>query len=191
MSFNRHPADGAPRPHLRPSAFGRAWLGGGCGRRTKPHPPTVQHQARATCYTLHVLRATCYMGFVICLLLTSQQPTTSRQDSMATPGNFGFRGGGAQQARDRFFFWASWNGTDCQAIGPGGLQSGFSTLRYARRDFRKKKTGPRGLPAPPGGPPVLGSLVWRAEAGLPSTRNWPFRWPLSPTSPPQVIPKAM
>jgi hypothetical protein len=56
-------------------------------------------------------------------------------------------------------------------IGPGGLQSGFSTLRYVRRDFR-------GLPAPPGGPPVLGSLAWRAE-GLPSTRNWPFRWPLS------------
>jgi hypothetical protein len=40
------------------------------------------------------------------------------------------------------------------------------------------------------GPPVLGSLVWSAE-GLPSTRNWPFLWPLSPTSPPQVIPKAM
>ena len=53
-----------------------------------------------------------------------------------------------------------------------------------------KKNRVRGLPAPPGGPPVLGSLVWRAE-GLPSTRNWPFRWPLSPTSPPQVIPKAM
>jgi hypothetical protein len=63
-------------------------------------------------------------------------------------------------------------------IGPGGLQSGFSfsTLRYARRDFRfrKKKSGPR-TPRPPGGPPVLGSLVgvaggwpgWRAE-GLPS-----------------------
>jgi hypothetical protein len=53
-----------------------------------------------------------------------------------------------------------------------------------------KKNRVRGLPALPGGPPVLGSLVWRAE-GLPSTRNWPFRWPLSPTSPPQVIPKAM
>ena len=74
-------------------------------------------------------------------------------------------------------------------IGPGGLQSGFSTLRYVRRDFRKKKSGPR-TPRPPGGPPVLGSLVRSAE-GLPSTRNWPFRWPLSPTSPPQVIPKAM
>jgi hypothetical protein len=74
-------------------------------------------------------------------------------------------------------------------IGPGGLQSGFSTLRYVRRDFRKKKSGPR-TPRPPGGPPVLGALVWRAE-GLPSTRNWPFRWPLPPTSPPQVIPKAM
>jgi hypothetical protein len=58
-------------------------------------------------------------------------------------------------------------------IGPGGLQSGFSILRYVRRDFRKKKSGPR-TPRAPGGPPVLGSLVWRAE-GLPSTRNWPFR----------------
>jgi hypothetical protein len=74
-------------------------------------------------------------------------------------------------------------------IGPGGLQSGFSTLRYVRRDFRKKKSGPR-TPRPPGGSPVLGSLVWRAE-GLPSTRNWPFWWPLPPTSPPQVISKAM
>jgi hypothetical protein len=77
-------------------------------------------------------------------------------------------------------------------IGPGGLQSGFSTLRYVRRDFRKKNRV-RELPAPrpPGAPPVLGSLVRRAEGLLPSTRNWPFRWPLSPTSPPQVIPKAM
>jgi hypothetical protein len=75
-------------------------------------------------------------------------------------------------------------------IGPGGLQSGFSVLRYVRRDFRKKKIGPADFPGPPGGPPVLGSLVRRAE-GLPSTRNWPFRWPLPPTSPPQVIPKAM
>jgi hypothetical protein len=48
-----------------------------------------------------------------------------------------------------------------------------------------KKSGPR-TPRPPGGPPVLGSLVWSAE-GLPSTRNRPFRWPLPPTSPPQVI----
>jgi hypothetical protein len=75
-------------------------------------------------------------------------------------------------------------------IGPGGLHSGFSILRYVRRDFRQKKSGLR-TPRPPGGPPVLGSLVWRAEEGLPSTRNWPFRWPLPPTSPPQVIPKAM
>jgi hypothetical protein len=75
-------------------------------------------------------------------------------------------------------------------IGPGGLQSGFSTLRYVRRDFRKKNRVCGLPPRPPGGPPVLGSLVWRAE-GLPSTRNWPFRWPLSPTSPPQVIPTAM
>jgi hypothetical protein len=77
-------------------------------------------------------------------------------------------------------------------IGPGGLQSGFSTLRYVRRDFRKNKSGPRTPRPPPVAPRswVLGSLVRRAE-GLPSTRNWPFRWPLSPTSPPQVIPKAM
>jgi hypothetical protein len=53
-----------------------------------------------------------------------------------------------------------------------------------------QKNRVRGLPAPPGAPPVLGSLVRSAE-GLPSMRNWPFRWPLSPTSPPQVIPKAM
>jgi hypothetical protein len=35
-------------------------------------------------------------------------------------------------------------------IGHGGLQSGFSVLRYVRRDFRKKNRV-RGLPAPPGG----------------------------------------
>jgi hypothetical protein len=87
--------------------------------------------------------------------------------------------------------------------GPGGLCSPvlvlvlvLSTLRYARRDFRQNKSGPR-TPRPRGGPPALGSFVRRAE-GLPSTRNWPFpfRWPLGPcyppaTSPPQVIPKAM
>jgi hypothetical protein len=56
------------------------------------------------------------------------------------------------------------------------------------RGFRKNKTGSADPPPPPGGPPVLGSLVWSAE-GLPSTRNLPFRWPLPPTSPPQVIPK--
>jgi hypothetical protein len=55
--------------------------------------------------------------------------------------------------------------------------------------FRSKKSGPR-VPRPPGATPVLGSLVRSAE-GLPSTRNWPFRWPLPPTSPPQVISKAM
>jgi hypothetical protein len=74
-------------------------------------------------------------------------------------------------------------------IGPGGLQS----ADMYEGTFAKKNRA-RGLPAPgpPGAPPVLGSLVWRAE-GLPSTRNWPFRWPLSlsPTSPPQVAPKAM
>jgi hypothetical protein len=42
-------------------------------------------------------------------------------------------------------------------IGPGGAQSGFSTLRYVSRDFRQNKTGPW-TPRPPGGPPVLGSL---------------------------------
>jgi hypothetical protein len=36
-------------------------------------------------------------------------------------------------------------------IGPGGLQSGFSILRYVRRDFRKKNRV-RGLPAPPVAP---------------------------------------
>jgi hypothetical protein len=46
------------------------------------------------------------------------------------------------------------------------------------------------LPAPPAGaPPVLGPLVQSAE-GLPSTRNWPFRWPLPlpPTSSPPQVP---
>jgi hypothetical protein len=72
-------------------------------------------------------------------------------------------------------------------VGPGGLQSGFS-FRILRSQictactkdegaFAKKKIGPADSP-------VLGPLVRRAE-GLPSTRNWPFRWPLSPTSPPQ------
>jgi hypothetical protein len=42
-------------------------------------------------------------------------------------------------------------------IGPGGLQSGFSTLRYVRRDFRKKKSGPR-TPRPPRWPPGPGFL---------------------------------
>jgi hypothetical protein len=35
-------------------------------------------------------------------------------------------------------------------IGPGGLQSGFNTLRYVRRDFRQKKIG--SAPAPPVAP---------------------------------------
>jgi hypothetical protein len=65
-------------------------------------------------------------------------------------------------------------------IGPGDLQSGFSILRYVRRDFRKKKSGPR-TPRPPGGPPVLGSLVWRAE-GLPSTRNAQLALPVAPVA---------
>jgi hypothetical protein len=53
----------------------------------------------------------------------------------------------------------SWNITDW----PWGPAVRFySALRYVRRDFRKKKSGPR-TPRPPGGPPVLGSLVWRAE----------------------------
>jgi hypothetical protein len=61
---------------------------------------------------------------------------------------------------------------------------------YQGTFFRKNKSGPR-TPRPPSGPPVLGSFVRSAE-GLPSsTRNWPFRWPLSPTIPPQVIHKAM
>jgi hypothetical protein len=36
-------------------------------------------------------------------------------------------------------------------IGPGGLHSGFSILRYVRRGFRKKNRV-RGLPAPPVAP---------------------------------------
>jgi hypothetical protein len=63
--------------------------------------------------------------------------------------------------------------------GAGCPQAGFSALRYVRRDFRKKKSGPR-TPRP-GAPPVLGFLVRSAE-GLPSTRNWPFRWSLPPAT---------
>jgi hypothetical protein len=55
-------------------------------------------------------------------------------------------------------------------VPPGMYQGAFATT----------KNRARGLPAPPGAPPVLGSVVWSAE-GLPSTRNWPFRWPLSAT----------
>jgi hypothetical protein len=60
-------------------------------------------------------------------------------------------------------------------IGPGGLQSGFSILRYVRRDCRKKKSGPR-TPRPPGGPPVLGSLhavvLWPLHAALAVVLLW-------------------
>jgi hypothetical protein len=42
-------------------------------------------------------------------------------------------------------------------IGPGGLQSGFSTLRYVRRDFRQKKIGSADSP-PPRWPPGPGFL---------------------------------
>jgi hypothetical protein len=34
-------------------------------------------------------------------------------------------------------------------IGPGGLQSGFSALRYVSRDFRQKKIGSADCPPPP------------------------------------------
>jgi hypothetical protein len=46
--------------------------------------------------------------------------------------------------------------------------------------FAKNNSGPR-TPRPPGAPPVLDFLV-RSVEGLPSTRNWPFRWPLSPVT---------
>jgi hypothetical protein len=82
-------------------------------------------------------------------------------------------------------------------IGPGGPQASFGIPRYVSRDFRNNNKNrsadspPPPVPPPvPGAPPVLGPLVWSAE-GLPSTRNWPFRCPLPPPSPPQVIPKAM
>jgi hypothetical protein len=42
-------------------------------------------------------------------------------------------------------------------VGPGGLQSVLSTLRYVQRDFRKKKSGPR-TPRPPRWPPGPGFL---------------------------------
>jgi hypothetical protein len=70
---------------------------------------------------------------------------------------------------------------------------GAVRLQYPQiciKGLSQKKTGSTDSPPPPVPPPVLGSLVRSAE-GLPSTRNWPFRWHLSPTSPPQVISKAM
>jgi hypothetical protein len=153
----------------------------------------------ARCWTMHKFFAKDTAGPLAHLgLRRSEQPFISQRAAAASPP----RGPGARSAptgatpRLRFPLPAPRRTrTTCQCvarmvpIGPGGLQSGFSIPRYVRRDFRKKKSGPR-TPRPPGGPPVLGSLVWRAE-GLPSTRNWPFRWPLSPTSPPQMIPKAM
>jgi hypothetical protein len=60
------------------------------------------------------------------------------------------------------------------------------------RDFRKKQIGSADPPPPrwPPGPGFLsaerGRAAQHAQLALP-----PFRWPLSPTSPPQVIPKAM
>jgi hypothetical protein len=54
-------------------------------------------------------------------------------------------------------------------IGPGGLQSGFSTLRYVRRDFRKKKIGSADSPRPaPRWPPVACGYVHQ----VPSSSNW-------------------
>jgi hypothetical protein len=63
---------------------------------------------------------------------------------------------------------------------------GFCNNNKKRVQVREPRTS-RPPGAPPPGPGPLGA--WGAE-GLPSTRNWPFRWPLPPTSPPQVIPKA-
>jgi hypothetical protein len=73
------------------------------------------------------------------------------------------------------------------AIGPGAGPTGRFKKALVpsgmyQGTFAKKKSGPR-TPRPPGGPPALGSLVWSAE-GLPSTRKWPFQWPLPPTSQP-------
>jgi hypothetical protein len=63
----------------------------------------------------------------------------------------------------------------------GCPQAGFSTPRYVSRGFHKNKSGPR-TPRPPSAPTAsLGFLVWSAE-GLPSTHNWPFRWPLPPAT---------
>jgi hypothetical protein len=64
----------------------------------------------------------------------------------------------------------------------GGQHPGFSSLNYVLKDSIEKNRV-RGPPAPPGGPPFLGMLARSAE-GLPSTRNWSFRWPLPLTSPP-------
>jgi hypothetical protein len=61
---------------------------------------------------------------------------------------------------------------------PVSVPSGMCQWAFA------KKNRVRGLPASPGGPPVLGSLVLGAE-GLPSTRNnWLFRWRWCPLLPP-------
>jgi hypothetical protein len=80
----------------------------------------------------------------------------------------------------------------CYRLARGGRYpvSVPSCMYHVSRDFRNKQIGSAPPPPVPGAPPVLGSLLWSVE-GLPSTRNWPFRWPLSPTGPPQVIPKAM
>jgi hypothetical protein len=101
-------------------------------------------------------------------------------------------GGAGRGARARFGSWESFKLAKMLPIGPGGPQTGFSARRYVSRGFRKKigsADSPPAAPRPPGAPPVLGSLVRRSADGLPSTRNWPFRWPLPPTSPPQVVPK--
>jgi hypothetical protein len=70
------------------------------------------------------------------------------------------------------------------ALGPTDR---LCALRYVSRDFRKNKSGPRTPPprCPPGAG-VQGSLGcgWSAVGGLPSTRNWSFRWPLSVTHQP-------
>jgi hypothetical protein len=74
--------------------------------------------------------------------------------------------------------------------GPTGrFQCPQVCIKYAK-GLSQKKHGSADSP-PPRWPPVLGFLVRSAEGRLPSTHNWPFRWSLPPTSPPQVIPMAM
>jgi hypothetical protein len=72
-------------------------------------------------------------------------------------------------------------------IGPWGpAPVRFQYPQICTKGLSQKKIGPADSP-PPRCPPGPGFLSVERGGGLPSTRNWPFRWPLSPTSPPQVV----
>jgi hypothetical protein len=58
-----------------------------------------------------------------------------------------------------------------------------SSGRYVLSKGVSYKNRVRGHPSPPMPPPFLG-MLGRSSEGLPGMRNWPFRLPLSPISPP-------